>query len=208
MDQRSDDWYAVRAGKFTASRSSDLMAKTKTGPGASRGALVTLLAIERITGKCVETYSNAAMQRGIELEAEALDAYAFDACVVVNAEAFVEDKTLPNTGCSPDGVVDADGLVEVKCPSNPAKHLDALRSGAHAKEYAWQLQHQLMATGRKWVDAVSYDPRFPGPLQLAVVRVVRDEKAIAELRAEIRKADAEVQQIVDELNGRLLAKAA
>jgi hypothetical protein len=79
------------------------------------------------------------------------------------------------------------------------KHLDALRSGDHAREYRWQLQHQLMVTRRAWVDAVSYDPRFPDGLQLAVTRVVRDEPAIAQLCAEIAKADAEVEAIVSEL---------
>jgi hypothetical protein len=81
-----------------------------------------------------------------------------------------------------------------------AKHLDALRTGAHAVEYRWQLQHQLMVTGRAWVDAASYDPRFPEHLQLAIKRVIRNEADIAELRAEIIKADAEVAALVDELN--------
>ena len=57
-----------------------------------------------------------------------------------------------------------------------------------------------MTTGRKWVDAVSYDPRFPDGLQLAVTRVERDEDAIAALRDAIATADAEVSAQVDELN--------
>ena len=75
--QEGADWLLSRAGKFTASRASDLMAKTKTGHSASRGNLIALLAVERLTGQCVETYQNAAMQRGIETEAEARDAYSF-----------------------------------------------------------------------------------------------------------------------------------
>jgi len=193
-------WMLSRAGKFTASRASDLMAKTKTGPSASRGNLIALLAVERLTGQPVETYQNAAMQRGIDTEAEARDAYSFAKGVAVDEAGFLPHPTLPNTGCSPDGVVGDDGLVEIKCPASMAKHLDALRSGAHAVEYRWQLQHQLMVTGRQWVDAASYDPRFPEHLQLAVTRVTRDEAAIAELTAEIIKADAEVSALVDELN--------
>lgn len=193
-------WMLDRAGKFTASRASDLMAKTKTGPSASRGNLIALLAVERLTGQPVETYQNAAMQRGIETEAEARDAYSFAKGVAVEEVGFIPCDQLPNTGCSPDGLVGEDGLVEIKCPASMAKHLDALRSGAHAVEYRWQLQHQLMVTGRAWVDAASYDPRFPEHLQLAVKRVERDEAAIAELRAEITKADAEVTALVEELN--------
>lgn len=198
--QETAEWMAKRAGKFTASRASDLMAKTRTGPAASRAALLTLLAVERLTGECVPTYSNGAMQRGVELEAEARDAYAFARMAVVDQAGFITYPDLPNTGCSPDGLIDDDGLLEIKCPANMSKHLEALRTGEHAREYRWQLQHQLMATGRQWVDAVSYDPRFPEHLQLAIKRVHRDEDAIAELRAEIRRADAEVAAMVAELS--------
>jgi putative phage-type endonuclease len=198
-EQESADWMAQRAGCFTASRSSDLMAKTRSGPSASRANLLTLLAVERITGQCVETYTNAAMQRGIDLEAEARDAYAFEHGVVVEECGFIHHPSIPNCGASPDGLIDQDGLAEFKCPSSMQKHLDALRTGAHAQEYRWQLQHQLMVTGRRWVDATSYDPRFPSGLQLAVVRIPRDEGAISELIAEIEKAELEVQAIVTEL---------
>ncbi len=198
--QEGADWALARVGCFTASRASDLMAKTKSGPSASRGALLALLAVERITGQPVETYRNAAMDRGIDLEAEARDAYAFARGVAVAEVGFVDHPSIEWCGASPDGAIDDDGLLEVKCPANMAKHLDALRTGAHAQEYKWQLQHQLMVTGRQWNDAVSFDPRFPAHLQLAIKRVFRDEAAIAELTAEIHAAELEVCAIVDELN--------
>lgn len=199
-EQESQAWALARCGAFTASRASDLMARTKSGPSASRAALLALLAVERITGQPVETYRNAAMERGTELEAEARDAYSFARGVIVEECGFIADGALPNCGCSPDGLVGDDGLLEVKCPANMAKHLDALRNGDHAREYRWQLQHQLMVTGRAWVDAVSFDPRFPEHLQLAIVRVERDQKAIDELVAAVCEADAEVAGIVAELN--------
>lgn len=201
VEQEGDDWLAKRAGKFTASRADKLMAKLRDGkPAASRGELLATLAVERLTGQCVQTYQNAAMARGQELEAEARDAYSFHAGVAVDEAGFIPMDALPNTGCSPDGLVGADGMLEIKCPANPEKHIEALRRGAHAAEYRWQLQHQLMVTGRQWVDAVSYDPRFPDGLQLAIKRVMRDEAAIAELRDAITKADAEVEAAVIELN--------
>ena len=199
-EQESLEWARARCGAFTASRASDLMARAKSGPSASRGALLALLAVERITGQPVETYRNAAMERGTELEAEARDAYSFARGVIVEECGFIADGALPNCGCSPDGLVGDDGLLEIKCPANMAKHLDALRNGDHAREYRWQLQHQLMVTGRAWVDAVSFDPRFPEHLQLAIVRVERDQKAIDELVAAVCEADAEVAGIVAELN--------
>ena len=199
MEQRSQEWFAARAGKFTASRAGDLMATTRSGPSASRANLITTLAVERLTGQCVETYTNAAMQRGVELEDEARDAYAWERGVAVEQTGFVVYGELPNTGCSPDGLVETEGMVEIKCPASMQRHLDALRSGDHAREYRWQLVHQLMCTGRQWVEAVSYDPRFPAGLTLAIVRVPRDDEAIAKLAEAIRKADQEVEAVVAEL---------
>lgn len=199
MEQRTDEWFAARAGKFTGSRFSDLMARTKSGPAASRAELITTLAIERLTGRCVETYSNAAMQRGIELEPLARSAYeAFDG-VMVRESGFVQHKDHSFVGVSPDGLVGYSGMVEIKCPYSMAKHACYLRSNGHAKEYWWQLQGQLWVCGRKWVDAVSFDPRFPDLLQLAIVRVCRDDSAIAELEAECIKANDEVEKLVEEL---------
>lgn len=199
MEQRSDEWFSARAGKFTSSRAADLMAKTRTGPSASRANLLALLAVERLTGECVVTYQNGAMARGIELEAEARDAYSFERGVAVSETAIVLCDFLPNTSSSPDGLLGDDGLLEIKCPASMQKHLEALRNGSHAVEYRWQLQHQLMVTGRAWVDVVSFDPRFPDGLQLAIKRVERDESAIADLRKEIAAADAEVIAMVAEL---------
>lgn len=197
--QQDESWMLARVGMFTASRAADLMARTKTGPSASRANLLTLLAVERITGQPVETYQNAAMQRGSDMEAEARDAYSFHVGVAVVESGFVRCDDLPNTGCSPDGLIGDVGLVEFKCPASMQKHLAALTSSEHATEYRWQLQHQMMTTGRAWVDAVSYHPSFPDGLQLAIKRVHRDDDAIAELRREIIAADAEVEAIVSKL---------
>lgn len=199
LEQRTDEWFAKRAGAFTASRMGDLMARTKSGPAASRKNMITTLAIERLTGKCVETFTNSAMQRGIDMEPEALDAYAFEMGVAVESAAFLDHPDLPRVGCSPDGLIGDDGMVEIKCPAAMGKHLDALRTGAHAKEYRWQLQHQLFVSGREWVDAVSYHPDFPRGLQLAIKRIFVDAEDHAEIAAEIAKSDAEIDGIVAEL---------
>jgi hypothetical protein len=205
MQQRDEEWFKARAGKFTGSRFSDLMAKTKSGPAASRANLIATLAVERLTGQCVETYTNAAMARGTELEPEARAAYEVTTGVMVEEVAWVAHPELEYVGVSPDGLLPPLGLVEFKVPSAMAKHLDALRTGAHAVEYKWQLQGQLWVTERDWVDAVSYDPRWPEPLQLAITRVHRDEAAISALRAECIAAHAEVEALVRELQQRVAA---
>lgn len=207
MLQRDADWLALRAGKFTGSRFADLLATTKTGPSASRRNLIATLACERLTGTCVEGYQNAAMLRGVELENEARVAYEAFRGELVIEEAFIPHPTLPNCGVSPDGIVGSDGLVELKCPAAMAKHLDALLNADHVREYYCQIQGQLFVTGRAWCDAVSYDPRWPEHLRLAVTRVPRDEPFIARLEAECIKAEAEVCALVERLSGQLAEAA-
>jgi putative phage-type endonuclease len=197
--QGSPEWLQLRAGKFTGSRFSDLMAETKSGPAAARGNLLVTLALERLTGQPEETYQNDAMRRGSELEPIARGAYEADTGRLVEQIAFVVHPTHSFCGVSPDGLLDADGMLELKCPASQAKHLAALRNGAHAQEYRWQVQGQLFVTGRAYCDVVSFDPRFPDGLQLAIVRVPRDEAAIKALELACIKANAEVDAIVSEL---------
>ncbi len=199
MEQGTPEWLALRAGKFTGSRFADLMATTRSGPSASRANLITTLALERLTGEPESTFQNDAMRRGSELEPLARGAYEAHTGELVTCVAFVVHPSLDYCGVSPDGLLGDDGLLEIKCPASQAKHLAALRDGSHAAEYKWQIQGQLWVTGRQWCDAVSYDPRFPQGLQLAITRVRRDEKAIAELEAACIKATAEVDAIVEEL---------
>lgn len=197
MEQRSSEWFAARVGRLTASRFADVMNVLKDGsPGANRRALVTMLAVERLTGEPVETFQNDAMRRGTELEPAARAAYEAHTGELVEEVGFIRHPALDFVGVSPDGLLGDEGLVELKCPANMAKHLDGLRSDEHAREYRWQLQGQLWVTGRKWVDAVSFDPRFPEHLRLAICRVVRDEPAIAQLEAECVKANTEIESIL------------
>lgn len=199
MIQGSSEWLDARCGKFTGSRFADLMATTKSGPSASRQNLIVCLALERLTGKSEETYQNDAMRRGSELEPLARGAYEAHTGELVEQEAFILHPAYPFVGVSPDGLVGNEGLVEFKCPSSQAKHLAALRSGQHAVEYRWQIQGQLWVCRRQWCDAVSYDPRFPEGLQLAITRVVRDDIAIKQLEQACIEADPEVAAIVNEL---------
>lgn len=200
MEQRSEAWFDARCGKLTGSRFADVMNVLKDGsPGADRRNLVTLLAVERLTRATVETFQNDAMRRGTELEPEARAVFEAQTGDLVDVVGFIPHPTLDYVGVSPDGLLGDDGMVEFKCPASMAKHLDALRSNDHAKEYRWQLQGQLWVAHRKWVKAVSYDPRFPEHLRLAICHVERDEKAIKELAAECATANDEIESILSEL---------
>ena len=179
-DQRSDDWYAARCGKATASRFRDVMARLKNGsPAADRQRYLTELVVERLTGQPATGYENAAMRWGTEQEAAARAAYEQRTGEVVDETGFVAHDVLM-AGCSPDGLIDWEGLIEIKCPFNSATHIETLLNGMPA-EHMPQIQGQMWITGREWCDFVSYDPRMPAELQLHVQRIHADPKAIADL---------------------------
>lgn len=207
MEQRTDDWFAARLGKVTASRIADLMARTKTGPSASRTNYAAQLVAERLTGKREEGFTNAAMQWGIDTEAEARQAYEFMHDAIVVEAGFDLHPTIADAGASPDGYVGDDGLIEVKCP-NTATHIATLRGAPIADKYVKQMQFQMACTGRQWCDFVSYDPRLPVEMQLHVERVRRDNDAIAEIEAAVVEFLGEVEAAVADLSTRYLMKEA
>lgn len=197
--QGSDEWKALRLGKVTASRVSDVIAKTKTGYSASRANYMAQLIAERLTQTVAEAYTNAAMQHGTETEPEARAAYCFYQGVTVTEVAFVPHPKIDQAGCSPDGLVDEDGLVEIKCP-NTATHLETLLGQAVPSKYEAQMQFQMACTGRKFCDFVSYDPRMPENMRLFVKRVPRNDSFIADVEKEIASFLFEMAVKLSELN--------
>lgn len=197
--QGSDAWKALRLGKVTASRVSDVVAKTKSGYSATRANYAAQLIAERLTGTPAESYTNAAMQHGTETEPEARAAYEFYQGVTVREVAFVPHPQIDQAGCSPDGLVDEDGLVEIKCP-NTATHLETLLGQAVPGKYDAQMQFQMACTGRAYCDFVSYDPRMPENMRLFIKRVPRDDNRIKELESEIAAFLLEMAVKLSQLN--------
>ena len=193
--QGSPEWLAMRVGKVTASRIADLMAKTKSGWGASRANYCAQLVAERLTGMPAESYSNGAMQWGIEKEPLARAAYEFNQDCNVVQVAFVEHPRIVMSGASPDGYVGDDGLLEIKCP-NTATHIETLLGGSVPAKYELQMQWQMACTGRSWCDFVSYDPRMPENLSFFCKRVQRDSLKIVELEREVQAFLHDVDQLV------------
>jgi putative phage-type endonuclease len=200
MEQRTEEWFAARAGKVTASRVADVMAKTKSGYSASRANYMAQLICERLTGSPSEMFQNAAMAWGTEQEPAARGAYESRTGVLVQEVGFVPHPTIEGAGASPDGLVDLNGLVEIKCP-NTATHIDTLIGNEPPGKYRWQMMMQMACTGRQWCDFVSYDPRMPEKMQLFVVRLHRDDKDIFEMESEIRKFLAELETKIETLKG-------
>lgn len=195
MEQRTDEWFKARLGKVTASRIGDIMAKTKSGYGAARKNYMAQLLCERLTGMREETFVSAAMQRGTDLEAKARATYILTNGDLVEEIGFVEHPNIEMSGASPDGLVNDDGLIEIKCP-NTATHLEFIRTKKPKSEYILQMQWQMACTGRSWCDFVSYDDRLPEKFAFYSIRLKRDDDLIKEI-------EAEVQKFLDELRGQL-----
>jgi putative phage-type endonuclease len=200
IEQGSEEWFKARLGKVTASGVADVLAKTKTGVSASRGNYLIKLAIQRTTGVIEESFTNDAMQWGKDNEAQARVAYEIASNCFVDQIAFVEHPTIKWFGASPDGLVDDDGLVEIKCP-NSATHWEYFKAKAPPRKYYIQMQAQMACTNRKWCDFVSFDPRMPERSKLLIVRVPRDVEFIAEMENEVQLFLDEVQAEVNLMKG-------
>ena len=200
IEQRSEAWFQARLGKVTASAVADVLAKTKTGVSASRGNYLIKLAIQRVTGQIEESFTNEAMQWGIDNEDQARVAYEIASGKFVDQIGFVDHQIIDWFGCSPDGLVDDDGLVEIKCP-NSATHWEYFKNKEVPKKYFIQMQAQMSCTGRKWCDFVSFDPRMPERSQLLIIRVPRDNTFIDLMEAEVMEFLIEVFDEVQLMKG-------
>ena len=199
IEQRTEDWFAARLGKVTASRVADVIAKTKTGYSASRENYMAQLVVERMTQKPTEFYSNAAMQWGTDQEPFARAAYELAKGVMVEEVGFVPHPNILMAGASPDGFVGVNGLVEIKCP-NTATMIETLLTKKCPQKYFTQIQFQLACTDRVFCDYVVFDPRMPKHLQLFVTRVERDEDFITHIEDEIQVFLSEVDEKITQLN--------
>ena len=200
MEQRTEEWFAARLGKVTASRVADVLTKIKSGESASRKNYKMELVVQRLTNKVGESFTNAAMEWGTEQEPFARMAYEAHTGTFVKEEGFVDHPTIEGFGCSPDGIV-GEGLIEIKAP-NTANHIETVLENKAPSKYIPQMQAQMACTGAKWCDFVSFDPRVPEDLQLFVVRVERDQEYIDAMEVEVKQFLSEVLDLFNQLKAR------
>ena len=193
-EQGSDAWHVARLGMATASRFTDVLAKTRSGYSTSRKNYAVELALEQITGNRQEFFKTTAVLWGTETEPVARLEYELITGNEVEETGFWKHDLLP-IGASPDGLVNKDGLLEIKCP-NSATHLETLISGKVPRQYIAQVQGQLLITERNWADFVSYDPRMPENAKIKIIHVERDEEFIKELIHELEEFVKEVDEQV------------
>ena len=190
VEQGTPEWFAARLGIATASRYKDIMARTP----APRNNYMAELVAERLTGEREESYKSSDMQWGNDYESVARLTYKLNNTdkKVRECGIFLHEKIA--CGASPDGLVDDDGTIEIKCPKT-ATHIQTLKSGKLPTQYYWQVQGQLWVTGRKWCDFISYDPRLPENASYIYIRVERDDVKIELLEDAVKDF---MQQVKDD----------
>jgi putative phage-type endonuclease len=196
--QGSPEWFAFRLGKVSASRVSDLMAKTKSGYSASRKNYMSELICQRLTGSREEGFASAAMQRGTEMEPIARSRYENETDTRVFETGCIAHPNIEDFVASPDGLVGFDGSIEIKCP-NTATHIEFIKSGKIPANYQKQMTAQMLCAERSWTDFVMFDDRLPHHLSYKCIRFDLDSKMADEMEGEIKNFLIELNETIETL---------
>lgn len=181
IEQGTPEWFAIRCGKATASEFSSILAK---GQGKMRASYRRRVIAETLTGKPVETYRNAHMDRGNEQEQFARWAYELATGYSVERVGFIDHDTV-RAGCSPDGLIAGQKRgAEIKCVI-PTVQVQTVEDGGYPSEHRAQIQGSLWITGYEAWDFCSYSPDMPGKLRTYIFPVERDEAYISMLENEV-----------------------
>ena len=205
-------WLRKRAGKVTASQFAEFIKKAKDGgyelsKGKVAEDLIYKIAWERfvINGNLADAFNRVsitskATEHGIENEGAAVYRYQEVTGVKVDyVNRFVQSGEW--IGGTPDGYIGEDGIIEVKCPFNGGNHLKTLLTKeVYNPDYIYQIQGYLWLTGRKWCDFITFDPDMPQPLDIAIIRIERDEKIIEALQTVINEVVNKIKTLQDFFN--------
>ena len=190
-EQGTEEWLASRLGRPSASGFSKLI--TATGkPSSSASGYIHELIAERLTGESTPFHVTEWMERGTKLEPEAREAYEFITDNEVLETGFIVDPSF-EFGCSPDGLINGDGGLEIKCPAPKTMVSYLADEQVGVRKYWQQIQGCMWITKRGWWDFFAYHPEMPHVL----VRVERDDDYIAKLATEVDKAVAEIVNQVE-----------
>jgi len=173
VEQGTEEWFAVRKGKMTASH-----AQAIGNCGKGLDTYIDEVVAEKFATAREEGYSNEWMERGKELEDQARSMYELKNSVTVRQVGFIERDEC--TGCSPDGLVEEEGGLEVKVKKNTV-HAKVIREGIKGVDSKdiWQCNMNMLVTGRKWWDYVMYNPNYPQ--NLLIFRITPDKEKFAAL---------------------------
>lgn len=198
VQQNTDEWQALRCGKVTASNFGTFMANDGKAFGDPAKRYALQIALEIKTGKKPEiSFTNEHTERGHEQEPVARMLYEQQFFIDVGNGGFFD---CGEYGDSPDGLVNKDGVIEIKSVTAPVHYATLMRKDFDPA-YKWQLVGHLDCTGRDWVDFISYCSEFPESKQLITHRVYRDQVAdeLERLRARRESFIALVREILTNL---------
>lgn len=192
VEQNTDEWLELRSGRITSSALSKIMANEGAAFGKPAKDYAVSICIERMTGRPISGgFSNSHTDRGHEQEPLARMAYEDQNFCEISNGGFFE---LGDIGCSPDGLVYEDGLIEIKSVI-PSVHYTNLSRQSFDPSYKWQLFGNLMLTGRDWIDFISFCQDFPEDKQLYRCRVYRSQ--LSEEFARMEKRIDEFRKLID-----------
>lgn len=201
VEQGTPEWFKVRAGMPTASCFHKVTARDRSGkgPGKTRQDYLYQLADECIYGEPVEDYTNANMERGKVMEAEARDIYGLQTGILPQRVGFVINHDL-EVGCSPDSLIGKDGLLQIKT-SFPRLWVPHILEGTFPPEHMAQCQGELLVTGRKWLDLMIYWPKR----KPHIVRIKPDATYLQDLTRALDAFNKELDEVVTKLKARMAA---
>jgi putative phage-type endonuclease len=198
IEQGSDEWLQLRLGVATASNFDKIITTTnKESESLKKYALA--LATELMLETPEPSFKNDVMARGNELESLARETYQEQTFNVVEQITMFKSDC-GNFGYSPDGLVDDDGLVEIKCPI-ATTHFKYLLDNKMPTDYWQQVQGGLWVSQRKWIDFISFNSYFKDK-KLFIVRVERDEEYIAKLAELANKVILLRDEYLNKLEGK------
>jgi len=193
MEQGTNEWFSVRLGKMTASNAQAIGAG-----GKGLNSYIYEVMAEYFSSAEKERFENEHTERGNLLEQDARDRYEQVQSVKVDTVGFIEYNEY--SGCSPDGLVGEDGLVEIKCKSD-VNYLHYLMDGIIDTKYVWQMQMQMLITGRTWCDYVVYNPNFEK--DIIITRVIADTEKQEDLKKGLLKGELLINLIKKEYKNSL-----
>ena len=206
--QGTAEWLKHREGRITASRMADVVTtltrKSKSGDKGKKASgyqkYMLELVAERMTGRATESYVSVWMDRGTEYEPMARAAYEMAFDVMVDQIGFAIHPTMDFSGASPDGLIGADGCLELKVPKNET-HIAWKRARIVPEEHCPQMHWEMECCERNWNDFVSFAPEMPSYAQVFCVRLDYNPILAAEYRQHVADMNGEIELVIAELGG-------
>lgn len=191
LQQGTDEWFDIRKGKMTASN-----AYTISVAGKGLDTYIKTIVADLFASQKEESYKSKAMERGNELEAQAKSIYELNNDIDIENVGFIEYSEF--IGCSPDGLINDDGGIEIKCINNKDYFQLLLGEEMPDVSHIWQVQMCLMITGRKWWDLVYYNPAFKQ--STFITRIVPEKDKFEKLKVGLSMGEEKIKELIKKYN--------